>query len=188
MSDAMTDRRGAVGMWGLIAAESAIFTIFVVAYLYYLGKSASGPRPQDVLHPPVFLTICLLSSSLSVHAGVKALTKGDTGAFLRWWLLTLALGAVFLGGTALEWRRLIYVDGLTIQTNLFGTTYFSRVGLHALHVTVGLVGLALASVLAWLGHVTARHAKRSEVFSMYWHFVDVVWVVVFAVVYVVGRS
>ena len=188
MSEAMSDRRGAVGMWCLIAAESAIFTIFVVAYLFYLGKSVSGPRPQDVLQPPVFLTICLLSSSLSVHAGVKALTRGDARAFVRWWVLTLALGAVFLAGTALEWRRLIYVDGLTIHTNLFGTTYYSLVGLHAFHVTAGLLGLALASVLGLLGYVTAQHARRSEVFSMYWHFVDGVWVVVFSVVYLLGRS
>jgi cytochrome c oxidase subunit 3/cytochrome o ubiquinol oxidase subunit 3 len=188
MSEAILDRRGLVGMWCLIAAESAIFTIFVVAYLFYLGKSLSGPRPQDVLQPPVLLTICLLSSSLSVHLGVKALTRGDTRAFVQWWVLTLVLGAVFLAGTALEWRRLIYVNGLTIQTNLFGTTYFSLVGLHAFHVTVGLIGLALASVLGLLGFLTAQHAKRTEVFSLYWHFVDAVWVVVFSVVYLLGRS
>ena len=187
MSEAMREHRGAVGMWCLIAAESAIFTIFVVAYIFYLGKSLSGPRPQDVLQPPVFLTICLLSSSISVHIGVKALTRGDTRAFVRWWLLTLLLGAVFLAGTALEWRRLIYVDGLTIHTNLFGTTYFSLVGLHAFHVTVGLIGLTLGSGLALLGLVTAQHAKRGEVFSLYWHFVDGVWVVVFSVVYLIGR-
>src|SRR5262249_7471550 len=147
MTEPMPQLRGTVAMWCLIAAESAIFTIFVVAYLFYIGKSVSGPTPQDVLRAPVILTICLLSSSLTVHAGVKALERGDTGAFTRWWLLTLALGAVFLGGTALEWRRLIYVEGLTIATNLFGTTYFSLVGLHACHVTLGLVGLALTSCL-----------------------------------------
>jgi len=94
---------------------------------------------------------------------------------------------VFLVGTALEWHRLIYVDGLTISTNLFGTTYFSLVGLHAFHVTVGLAALALGSILALLGYVTPLHAPRSDVFSLYWHFVDVVWIVVFLVVYVAGR-
>src|SRR3981189_3762140 len=111
--------RGRVGMYCLIGAEAAIFTIFVVAYVFYIGKSVAGPKPADVLHAPIFLTVCLLSSSVRVHAGVKALEKGNVAAFVRWWLLTLTLGAVVLAGTAIEWRHLIYVDGLTIHTNLF---------------------------------------------------------------------
>jgi cytochrome c oxidase subunit 3/cytochrome o ubiquinol oxidase subunit 3 len=186
-SHELTELRGRVGMFGLIAAEAAIFTIFVVAYLFYAGRSLSGPKPGDVLHVPVFATICLLSSSLTIHAGVKALENGQVAAFARWWLVTLALGALFLTSTAIEWRRLIYVDGLTIRTNLFGTTYFSLVGLHAFHVTAGLAGLTLGSMLALLGHVKPVHASRSDVFSLYWHFVDAVWVVVLLVVYGVAR-
>jgi cytochrome c oxidase subunit III len=187
MTPSMSDLRGRVGMCGLIAAESAIFTIFVVAYLFYVGKSVAGPTPGEVLRAPVFLTVCLLSSSLTIHAGVTALKKGNVPGFARWWLVTLALGAVFLAGTAVEWHRLMFVEGLTIQTNLFGTTYFSLVGLHAIHVTAGVVGLALASLLALLGYVTPFHAPRSDVFSLYWHFVDAVWIAVFLVVYVAGR-
>ena len=186
MSQQLTDLRGRVGMYCLIGAESAIFTIFVVAYVFYIGKSVAGPTPADVLHAPIVLTICLLSSSLTVHAGVKALAKGNVAGFARWWLVTLGLGAAFLAGTAIEWHRLIYVDGLTIHTNLFGTTYFSLVGLHAFHVGAGVAGLALGSILALRGHVRPIHASRSDVFSLYWHFVDVVWVVVFLVVYVAG--
>jgi cytochrome c oxidase subunit 3/cytochrome o ubiquinol oxidase subunit 3 len=187
MSQAGPDSRGRVGMFCLIGAEAAIFTIFVVAYLFYVGKSLAGPKPADVLRLPVVATVCLLTSSLTINAGVKALRNGSVRGFARWWLVTLALGAVFLAGTAIEWRRLISVDGLTIHTNLFGTTYFSLVGLHAFHVTVGLAGLALASTLALLGYVTPLHASRSDVFSLYWHFVDAVWIVVFLVVYVLGR-
>src|SRR5271155_618565 len=128
--------RGPVAMYCLIAAESAIFTIFVVAYLFYMGKTTSGPTPS-VLHVPIFLTVCLLSSSITVHLAGNSLSKGLLGAFNLWWLLTIALGAIFLGGTALEWRHLINDEGLTIRTNLFGTTYYSLVGLHAFHVTVG---------------------------------------------------
>ena len=106
--------RGPVGMLSLIAAEAAIFTIFVVAYLYYIGKSVTGPQPIDVLHVPVFFTICLLSSSLTIHSAVQALRRGKIGAFVLSWLLTVTLGAVFLAGTAREWRRLIYDEGLTI--------------------------------------------------------------------------
>jgi cytochrome c oxidase subunit 3 len=108
-------------------------------------------------------------------------------SFVLWWLLTIALGAIFLAGTAREWSHLIYDEGLTIQTNLFGTTYYSLVGLHAFHVTVGLLALTAVSLFAILGHVKQEHAGRVEVLSMYWHFVDAVWVVVFIVVYVVGR-
>ena len=187
MTPSMSERRGNVGMICLITAEAAIFTIFVVAYLFYLGKSASGPQPRDVLQTPIFLTVCLLSSSITVHRGVKALTSGRVGAFTGWWLATLLLGAIFLAGTGVEWKRLITVDGLTISTNLFGTTYYSLVGLHAFHVTLGVFLLALSSLLALFGYVTPRHAGRSETFSLYWHFVDAVWVVVFLVVYVVGR-
>ncbi len=108
-------------------------------------------------------------------------------SFTLWWLLTIVLGAIFLAGTFREWRHLIYDEGLTIQTNLFGTTYYSLVGLHAFHVTVGLLALAIVLIFALRGDVTKQHAARVEVLSMYWHFVDVVWVVVFTVVYVIGR-
>src|ERR1035438_8847239 len=152
--------RGPVGMYCLIAAETAIFTIFVVAYIFYIGKSVSGPQPKDVLSFPIFSTICLLSSSLTIHLAVMSLRKNDVRSFGLWWFLTFALGAIFLGATALEWRHLIYVDGLTIQTNLFGTTYYSLVGLHAFHVTVGLLALLTVAIFARLGQIRQEHATR----------------------------
>jgi len=179
--------RGRVGMYGLIGAETAIFTIFVVAYLFYLGKSPSGPTPKEVLEPPILFSVCLLSSSLTIHAAVKRLRQGRTVSFAVWWLATILLGGAFLYGTASEWHRLIYVDGLTISTNMFGTTYYSLVGLHGFHVVVGLTALSLVMLLACFGVINAKHAERLDVLSLYWHFVDVVWVVVFTVVYVIGR-
>jgi cytochrome c oxidase subunit 3/cytochrome o ubiquinol oxidase subunit 3 len=137
--------RGRTAMFCLIAAESAIFTIFVVAYLFYIGKSLTGPMPKDVLTAPIFYTICLLSSSLTIHLAVGALRRGNIGTFGTWWLGTLALGATFLYGTAI-------VMGFTL-----------------------------------LGSVKQTHVERAEVLSLYWHFVDAVWVVVFLVVYVIGR-
>ncbi|HTC55012.1 MAG TPA: cytochrome c oxidase subunit 3 [Candidatus Sulfotelmatobacter sp.] len=171
----------------LIIAESAIFTIFVVAYLFYLGKSTTGPKPSEVLETPIFYTICLLSSSLTIHLAAKCLARGIGFAFLGFWLLTIALGGLFLYGTAMEWHRLIYEHGLTISTNLFGTTYYSLVGLHAFHVTAGLIMLAIVAVFGLAGRVGIKQSGRIEVLSMYWHFVDAVWVVVFTVVYVLGR-
>ncbi len=179
--------RGRVGMFSLIGAEAAIFTIFVVAYLFYVGKSLTGPTPKDVLTVPVFYTICLLSSSLTIHLAAKSLRCGSVRSFGILWLATIALGAAFLYGTASEWHRLIYEEGLTISTNLFGTTYYSLVGLHGFHVVVGLVGLSIVMALALLGKVRSDHAQRADVLSLYWHFVDAVWVVVFTVVYVLGR-
>jgi len=179
--------RGRVGMLGLIAAESAIFVIFVVAYIFYVGKSLAGPTPRDVLRVPIFYTICLLSSSLTIHLAVKAIRDGKIGSFRNWWFGTIALGAAFLFGTGREWYRLIYEDGLTISTNLFGTTYYSLVGLHAFHVTVGLILLSVVMAFTILGHVTHEYTYRLDVLSLYWHFVDAVWVVVFTVVYIIGR-
>jgi len=178
--------RGRVGMFSLIAAESAIFTIFVVTYIFYIGKSLSGPTPQ-VLHIPILNTICLLSSSLTIHLALNALHTGRNATFKLFWFLTFALGAVFLIGTGREWYHLIYEEGLTISTNLFGTTYYSLVGLHAFHVTAGLVGLSVVMVLALAGRVKQEHARQVDVLSLYWHFVDAVWVVVFTTVYIVGR-
>ncbi len=132
-------------MYCLIGAEAAIFTIFVVAYLFYMGKSLAGPKAKDVLHVPIFYTICLLSSSITVHAA-----------------------------------------GLTINTNLFGTTYYSLVGLHAFHVTMGLLALITVALFYFGARLRREHAERLEILSLYWHFVDAVWVVVFLVVYVIG--
>src|ERR1700722_5490277 len=180
--------RGRVGMYCLIAAESAIFTIFVVAYLFYIGKSLTGPKPADVLHAPIFYSICLLSSSLTIHLAVRRLTAGKMAAFGLWWLLTIVLGGVFLFGTVREWVHLIHDEGLTISTNLFGTTYYSLVGLHALHVTMGLLAMTLVAVLYFTARLRREDGDRLEILSMYWHFVDAVWVVVFTVVYVTGVS
>ena len=179
--------RGKVGMACLIVAESSIFTIFVVAYLYYIGKSLAGPTPREVLETPIFYTICLLSSSLTVHLASKELARGHRVMFRIFWSITIALGALFLFGTAREWHRLIYERALTISTNLFGTTYYSLVGLHATHVTAGLIMLGIVLLFGLADRVGMEQSARIETLSMYWHFVDAVWVVVFSVVYLIGR-
>jgi cytochrome c oxidase subunit 3 len=186
-SDWTLPYRGKVAMACLIIAEASIFAIFVVAYLYYASKSLSGPTPREVLETPIFCTICLLSSSLTIHFAGKLLERGKRGAFLSLWLLTIVLGGLFMYGTGQEWHRLIYEHGLTISTNLFGTTYYSLVGLHAFHVTVGLLMLVIVLIFGLAGRVGVEQSQRVDVLSLYWHFVDAVWVVVFTVVYVLGR-
>ncbi len=179
--------RGKAAMTCLIIAESAIFSIFVVAYLFYLGKSLTGPTPREVLETPIFFTICLLSSSITVHFAGKSLERNKRPAFLVLWSLTIILGGLFLFGTGREWHRLIYEHGLTISTNLFGTTYYSLVGLHAFHVTAGLIMLTIVLIFGLAGRVDKDQFRRVDVLALYWHFVDAVWVVVFTVVYIVGR-
>ena len=179
--------RGMVGMTCLIIAEAAIFVIFVVAYIFYIGKSLTGPTPKDVLELPIFTTICLLSSSLTVHAAVSALRKNRQRLCSLWLAATVLLGGIFIAGTAHEWYDLIYNHGLTIRTNLFGTTFYSLVGLHATHVVVGLILLSLALFFSMRREMKEEHSEKLEVLSLYWHFVDGVWVIVFLVVYVLGR-
>lgn len=179
--------RGRVAMYCLILGESAIFTIFVVAYIYNIGRSLTGPTPRDVLEVPIFNTICLFSSSATIWLAERALERGQVKRFGAWWALTFTLGAIFLVGTGIEWHKLIYHDGLTISTNLFGTTFYSLVGLHASHVIIGLIGLSIVLIFTLTGHIRQEHSERVQVWALYWHFVDAIWVVVFTVVYIVGR-
>jgi len=179
--------RGVMAMACLIIAESAIFSIFVVAYLYYAGHDVAGPTPREVLAIPYFGTICLLSSSGFIMLAERAIEHGKMAAFTGWWAFTMLLGLIFLGDTANEWYKLMVHDHLTIHTNLFGTTFYSLVGLHASHVIVGLIMMFVVLFAALGRRVHPQHAERVKVLAMYWHFVDGVWVVVFTVVYVIGR-
>ncbi len=180
--------RGKVGLICLIFTEIALFSIFVTAYVFYIGKSLNGPYPKDVLTLPIWATICLLSSSATVEMAIRSLRRDHLGAFKLWLGFTILLGAEFLHQTAVEWHKLITQDHLTIATNLFGTTYYSLVGLHASHVVIGLSLLILVFIIALSGvNLEGAQERRVELLSWYWHFVDAVWVVVFTVVYVVGR-
>ena len=182
----LPSRRKTAVVW-LIMTESAMFTIFVVAYLFYLGKSLTGPSPGQVLEMPIISTLCLLGSSVTIMWGAGAFRCAHKVRFRLWWTLTIGLAAVFLAKTATEWYRLITVHHLTIRTNVFGTTFYALVGLHATHVIVGVTLLTLVLALSLAGKVRQAHAEHLEMVAWYWHFVDAVWVVVFTVVYVIGR-
>src|SRR5262245_25316620 len=135
-----------VGMLAFLLSEAAFFSTLILTYVVYIGKSETGPYPRDVLSLPlVFLTTaCLLSSSGTVHLAERALFRGARGVFLGWWTATIALGILFLLGTAYEWYGLLTHDPpLTISRNLFGTTYYTLVGFHAAHVTVGVVVMSI---------------------------------------------
>ena len=176
-------------MLSFLVSEVAIFGTLIVTYLYYLGKDLVGPTPAEALKLPLVLgtTACLLASSATVHKAERTLGRGDQGRFLRWWAATIGLGVLFLLGTAYEWYGLIHDHGLTVSRNLFGTTYYTLVGLHALHVTGGVTALLIVLGLALRREVTNANRAGVGLISWYWHFVDGVWVVVFTVVYLVGR-
>jgi cytochrome c oxidase subunit 3 len=182
--------------WGMIAflvSEATFFSTLVMVYLVFIGADQlpggrGGPTPAEVLSLQLVLgtTICLLSSSATIHFAERALRRGGEGGFRLWWTATILLGVAFLAGTAYEWRDLI-AHGLTVQRNLFGTTYYTLVGFHGAHVTAGVIIMLIVLGLALRRQVTAANPHGVELVSWYWHFVDGVWVVVFTVVYLVGR-
>jgi cytochrome c oxidase subunit III len=182
--------------WGMIAfllSEATFFSTLVMVYIVYLGADQQsggrgGPTPAEVLSLGLVIgtTICLLSSSATIHLAERALRRGGEVGFRLWWTATIALGIAFLAGTAYEWRDL-YTRGLTMQRNLFGTTYYTLVGFHGAHVTAGVIIMLIMLALALRRQVTADNPHGVELVSWYWHFVDGVWVVVFTVVYLVGR-
>ena len=175
-------------MASFLFSEVAFFSTLIVAYVTFHGKDPSGPTPAEVLSlPPVIVTTALLlSSSFTIHLAERALVKAIGPSFLLWWSATIALGVAFLAGTAKEWHELITAHGLTISRNLFGSTYYTLVGFHALHVTAGVIAMSIVLFLALRRQIDAHQHEGIEMVAWYWHFVDVVWVVVFLVVYV-GR-
>ncbi len=178
--------------WGMLAfllSEAAFFATLIVTYISYIGKDRVGPTPREALSLGLVIgtTICLLSSSVTVHFAERSLRHGAPGGFRLLWALTILLGLAFLAGTGYEWYDLITKHHLTISRNLFGTTFYTLVGFHGLHVTGGIIMMLVMLGLSLAGRVTAANPTGPEVVSWYWHFVDGVWVVVFTVVYLIGR-
>ena len=155
----------------------------------YIGKSISGPTPDELLSLGLVSinTVALLASSATVVLALKALKSNNRARFLQWLLATVVFGAWFLVGTAIEWTGLIGDDHFTLQTNLFGTTFYTLVGFHAFHVTFGVFALSFIWFCGFMGWIKQQHHQNIEYVSWYWHFVDTVWIAVFLVVYVIGR-
>jgi cytochrome c oxidase subunit III len=177
------------GMLAFFVSETAFFSTLLMAYVIYIGQSRTGPTPAEVLSLPLAIvnTIFLLTSSVTVHMAQMSLRSGNSAAFRGLWGLTILLGAAFVAGTAFEWYGLIVEHQLTISRNLFGTTYYTLVGFHAAHVTVGVMLLVLMLGLYERQKLAGPNPIGIELASWYWHFVDGVWIVVFTVVYLIGR-
>jgi cytochrome c oxidase subunit 3/cytochrome o ubiquinol oxidase subunit 3 len=177
------------GMVCFLVSEAAFFGTLIMTYVIFLRHGGTGPTPREVLTLGLVLvnTAFLLTSSLTAHLAERALRGGNRGMFHLLWMGTILLGVLFLVGTAVEWRGLIRDHGLTIGINMFGTTYYTLVGFHALHVTLGVIALTSVLLVSLAGKLREGEPLPVTLVGWYWHFVDAVWVVVFFVVYVFGR-
>jgi cytochrome c oxidase subunit 3/cytochrome o ubiquinol oxidase subunit 3 len=172
-------------MLSFLLSEVAFFSTLIVAYVTFKGEDVVGPTPKEVLSLRLVIgtTACLLASSLTIHLATRALERGKHELFCLSWAATIGLGLAFLAGTGYEWYGLIVHDHLTISRNLFGTTFYTLVGFHALHVTAGVIVMLIVLALALWRQISHANAVGAELVSWYWHFVDAVWIVVFMVVY-----
>ena len=177
--------KGAVAVWSFIASEAGFFLILIIAYVFYNFRSGvAGPSAASVLDVPktAGFTVCLFVSSMTLWIAEKRLDKKDVTGATIWLALTLVLGGIFIVGQGSEYLGL-YHRGVGVATNLFATTFFTLTGFHGLHVTVGLFALAIALGLMRARDFTPRSARLLRSIGLYWHFVDVVWLVVFTIVY-----
>jgi cytochrome c oxidase subunit III len=191
--DVVPERTLSAAQWGMasfLLSEVAFFCTLIVAYVSFLGADVVGPTPGEALSLKLALgtTLCLVASSFAIHLAEGALRRGNQAAFRLLWGVTIALGIAFLAGTAYEWHDLITRQHLTISRNLFGTTFYTLVGFHGLHVTAGIVAMSIVLGLALRGAITEKHHTGVQLVSWYWHFVDVVWIVVFLIVYVGAKG
>ena len=173
-------------MWLFLASECLFFGSLIAAYILYRDQSVVGPYPEDLFDIP-FTSVSafvLLASSLSMVLALAAIQRGDVRRMQIWLVTTAALGIVFLGGQAFEFTE-FYREGLSIDTNLFGTTFYVLTGFHGAHVTVGVLILLSIYMVSLRKPFNREHAITIELAGLYWHFVDVVWIVIFTLVYLI---
>ena len=175
-----------LGMWAFLGSECMFFGTLIAVYLAYKGRSVVGPRPHEILNIPVTTvsTFDLLMSSLVMVLALAAVRRGDARQTRRWLTWTALLGLIFLGFQAFEFTSFVR-EGLTLQRNLFGSTFFVLTGFHGGHVTLGVVWLVTLAILSLRGRLAATDAVKVEVAGLYWHFVDIVWIAIFTLIYLI---
>jgi heme/copper-type cytochrome/quinol oxidase subunit 3 len=175
-----------LGMWAFLGSECLFFGSLISTYLLYRGQSVRGPFPEQVYDIPYtsVSSFVLLMSSLTMVLALNAIQRGDHRKLRVWLLATALLGMTFVGGQVFEFTIFVR-EGLTISRNLFGTSFFVLTGFHGAHVTVGIVMLLVLFGMSAAGRLPTENALRVELVGLYWHFVDVVWIVIFTVVYLI---
>jgi len=172
--------------WLFLGSECLFFGGLIAAYLLYRDRSITGPYPKDLFDIPFtsVSSFILLMSSLAMVLALAAIQRGDLRSMRIWLLATAFLGILFLSGQAFEFTA-FYREGLSMRANMFGTTFFVLTGFHGAHVAIGVLILLSIFSLSLKGKVTEDHALTVELAGLYWHFVDIVWIVIFTLVYLV---
>jgi heme/copper-type cytochrome/quinol oxidase subunit 3 len=174
-----------LGMWTFLGSEVMLFTGLIATYLVYRGKSLAGPTPDELFADPTivaFNTLVLLCSSLTMVLAHEAVERGNRRRFFVFILATAALGTLFLSVQVFEYSKLI-AEGLGLGVNMFGASFFTLTGFHGAHVSVGVLLLLLTAIRGWRKGFTKEYPLGVEMIGLYWHFVDLVWVVIFTLVY-----
>ena len=175
-----------LAMWGFLGSECLLFGALISTYLLYKGRSVSGPMPEDVYDIPFTSasSFMLLMSSLTMVLALAAIQRGDVRRLRIWLLATAALGSLFITGQVYEFTT-FYREGLSLSTNLFGSSFFVMTGFHGVHVTLGILMLLSLYAISMRGGLGQEKAEVVELTGLYWHFVDIVWIVIFTVVYLI---
>ena len=175
-----------LAMWLFLASDCLLFGALISTYVLYRGASLVGPYPSEVFDIPYtsVSSFVLLASSLTMVLALAAIQRGEIGRMRVWLLATALLGMTFVGGQVYEFTT-FYREGLTLSTNLFGTTFYVLTGFHGTHVGVGILMLLSLVAMSFTGRITPRDTMAVELVGLYWHFVDIVWIVIFTVVYLI---
>ena len=176
-------------MWAFLGSDVMFFGAFIATYLVYRGKSLVGPYPSEVLNIPITTvsTFVLLMSSLAMVLALHYVKEGEKNKGTLWILVVVILGAIFMGFQFVEFREFAHL-GLTPRTNIFGTTFFILTGIHGAHVTIGVIWMAFLAYSSNNGALRADNALDLEIAGLYWHFVDIVWIVIFTVIYLISAN
>ena len=175
-----------LGMWVFLGSECLLFGGLISTYMLYKNTALEGPRPHDLYDIPFtsVSSFVLLMSSMTMVLALSAIQRGDVGRCRVWLLATALLGMTFLGGQVYEFTSFVR-EGLTLKTNVFGTSFYVLTGFHGTHVAVGVLMLLTLFTLSFAGKITQDNAMTVELVGLYWHFVDIVWIVIFTVVYLI---
>ncbi len=173
-------------MWTFLGSDCLFFGPLITTYLLYRGKSLVGPYPHEIIDVPLtsISTFVLLTSSLAMVLALAALQRDDKKGTRLWLLVTALLGTAFLGFQGYEFNAFVH-EGLTPRTNVFGSTFFTLTGFHGAHVTVGVIWLLSLFVVSLRGGLSSKKSLNLELAGLYWHFVDIVWIIIFTLIYLV---
>jgi cytochrome c oxidase subunit 3/cytochrome o ubiquinol oxidase subunit 3 len=173
-------------MWLFLGSDCLLFGALISTYMLYRGRHSGGLGPDQVYDIPFtsVSSFVLLMSSLTMVLALAAIQRGDPGRMRIWLLATALLGATFVGGQVYEFTS-FYREGLGLSTNLFGSTFYVLTGFHGTHVAIGILMLLSVLVMSFTGKVTQENSMTVELVGLYWHFVDIVWIVIFTIVYLI---